>query len=77
VPNSLVLPHHNTFGKNWAPQLLKIPDVTLIGIDEQTGMIDDGENGSWTVHGRGGVTLYRNGAVETYPMGKSFSLMSF
>src|SRR5512138_2721010 len=43
VPNSLVLPHHNTFGKNWAPELLKkIPAVTLIGIDEQTGMIDEG-----------------------------------
>ncbi|HKJ37640.1 MAG TPA: Type 1 glutamine amidotransferase-like domain-containing protein, partial [Anaerolineales bacterium] len=42
LPNSLVLPHHNSFGKRWAPKLLKeIPDVTLIGIDEETGMIDD------------------------------------
>ena len=78
VPNSLVLPHHNTFGKNWAPELLKkIPTVTLIGIDEQTGMIDDGENGSWSVHGKGAVTLYRNQTTEVYSAGKSFSLMSF
>ena len=75
VPNSLVLPHHDTFGKNWAPRLLKqIPNVTLLGIDEQTGMIDDGDNKSWTVHGRGGVTLYRNQSVEKYPAGMSFSL---
>lgn len=78
IPNSLVLPHHNTFGKNWAPQLLKkIPDVTLIGIDEQTGMIDDGEDHSWTVHGKGEVTLYRNGKVETYSAGGTFTFMSF
>ncbi len=75
VPNSLVLPHHDTFGKSWASSLLKqIPDVTLIGIDEQTGMIDDGENHSWNVYGRGAVTLYRNGQVETYKAGKTFLL---
>ena len=78
VPNSLVLPHHNTFGKNWAPRLLQqVPTVTLIGIDEQTGMIDDGEGGAWTVHGAGEVTVYRAGRVETYRAGKSFSVMSF
>jgi cyanophycinase len=75
VPNSLVLPHHNTFGKNWAPRLTReIPHITLLGIDEQTGMMDDGENNSWNVYGRGAVTLYRNGQVETYPAGKTFSV---
>ena len=74
VPNSLVLPHHNTFGKNWAPNLLKkIPDVTLIGIDERTGMINDGENNTWNIHGGGGVTLYRNNASETFSAGDAFS----
>ena len=34
VSNSLVLPHHNTFGKSWSAKLLKkLPNVTLIGID--------------------------------------------
>ncbi len=75
VPNSLVLPHHNTFGKNWAPKLLQqIPTVTLIGIDEQTGLIDDGAEHAWTVHGAGAVTLYRNGIVETYKVGTSLKL---
>lgn len=75
VPNSLVLPHHDTFGKNWAPQLSKrMPALTLIGIDEQTGMIDDGWHGAWSVHGKGKVTLYRNQTVEKYQAGSSFSL---
>jgi cyanophycinase len=75
VPNSLVLPHHNQFGKGWAPRLLKqVPDITLIGIDEQTGMIDDGDGGAWTAHGAGEVVIYRQGRVETYRSGDSFSL---
>ncbi len=75
VPNSLVLPHHNTFGKGWAPRLLKqIPHVTLLGIDEQTGMLNDGENGMWNVYGAGEVVLYRNGGVEMYQAGRSFSV---
>jgi cyanophycinase len=75
VPDSFVLPHHNTFGKSWASSLLKKhPTVTLIGIDEQTGMVNDGENGSWTVHGRGSVTLYRDNQVETHQTGSHFSV---
>jgi cyanophycinase len=74
VHNSLVLPHHNTFGKNWAPRLASlIPEVTLIGIDEQTGMIDDGAN-QWTVHGKGSVTLYTGGRKSTVHHGETFSL---
>jgi cyanophycinase len=73
VPNSIVLPHHNTFGKNWASHLLEISKATLLGIDEQTGMLDDGDQ-TWTVYGRESVTLYRNHKIETYEAGKSFSV---
>ena|SRR5215207_8897056 len=73
VPNSIVLPHHNTFGQSWASRLLEIVEMTLIGIDEQTGMIDNGA-GTWTVHGGGNVTLYHNRQVETHTSGKSFSV---
>ncbi len=72
VKNSIVMPHYNTFGKSWASRLLELSPVTLIGIDEQTGMIDDGPR-AWTVYGAGNVTLYRNHQMETYPSGKSFS----
>ncbi|RPI94555.1 MAG: hypothetical protein EHM40_06110 [Chloroflexi bacterium] len=73
VRNSIVLPHHNTFGKSWAARLLDLSQAALIGIDEQTGMIDDGVQ-TWTVYGAGSVTLYRNQQVEIHPSGKSFSV---
>jgi cyanophycinase len=73
VPNAIVLPHHNTFGKSWASRLLKVSRATLIGIDEGTGMLDDGA-GIWTVYGAGSVTLYRHGQVEIHPTGKTFSV---
>lgn len=73
VPNAIVMPHYDTFGKSWASRLLEIAQVTLVGIDERTGMLDDGR-GTWTVHGAGNVTLYRNQKVETYVTGKSFSV---
>ena len=75
VPNSLVLPHHNAFGKSWAPKLIKqIPEVTLIGIDEQTGMLNDSGNNTWNIYGAGEVTLYRGGQVETHAAEKYFSV---
>jgi cyanophycinase len=73
VPDSLVLPHHNTFGKSWASRLLEISQVTLIGIDEGTGMLGDG-GGTWTVYGGGDVTLYRNHQLEIQSSGSSFSV---
>ena len=75
VPNSIVLPHHNTFGKNWSSNLMAhMPGAILIGIDEQTGMIDDGSAKTWSVLGRGAVTIYRTGKIQVYPSGESFSL---
>jgi cyanophycinase len=73
VPNAIVMPHYNTFGKSWASRLLEMSKVTLIGIDERTGMLDDGAR-TWTVYGAGNVTLYRNQKVEIYVTGKSFSV---
>ncbi len=74
LPNSCVLPHHNAFGRNWAPRLRQaLPGVLLIGIDEQTGMLGD-PAGSWTVYGAGQVTLYRRDSTRTYSSGSQFTL---
>jgi cyanophycinase len=73
VPNSIVMPHYNTFGKSWASRLLEISQVTLIGIDEYTGMLND-DSQTWTAYGAGSVSLYRNEDIETYEAGKSFSI---
>src|SRR5947209_2457758 len=76
VPNACVLPHHNTFGKGWAPRLSRLlPDAVLLGIDERTGMLDDGDEDrkvGWHVYGQGAVTLYRRGQSKVYRAGESF-----
>ncbi len=73
IPNACVLPHHNRFGKSWAKQLLnQLPQASLIGIDEQTGIINDAD-GQWHVYGAGGVTIYLHGQVHAYKHGAAFS----
>ncbi|HLH63259.1 MAG TPA: Type 1 glutamine amidotransferase-like domain-containing protein [Ktedonobacteraceae bacterium] len=76
VPNSCVLPHHNTFGKGWAKLLTRyLPDAVLLGIDERTGMTDDGgdvRKTDWRVYGEGVVSIYRGGQATEYEAGKSF-----
>ena len=75
VQNALVLPHYNTFGKGWAARLLaQLPGVTLIGIDERTGMLDKGVGVEWAVLGQGAVTVYRQGQREIHPTGETFSI---
>ncbi len=77
VPNTCVLPHHNSFGKGWATRLTSLlPTTVLVGIDEQTGMIDDGEGdkkSAWHVYGKGAVTLYRRGEATVYKAGEMFT----
>jgi len=76
LPNTYVLPHHNTFGKGWAARLTNLlPNALLLGIDEQTGMLDDDQEGKkvgWRVYGKGAVTLYRNGHSTVYRSGSTF-----
>lgn len=59
LPEVCVLPHHDTFGKDWAPRLTRLlPEALLLGIDEETGLLNDGPEGQWTVYGKGAVTVY-------------------
>ena len=73
VPNACVLPHHNTFGKGWAEKLKTLlPGVTLLGIDEYTGMLTGGA--AWQVLGGGMVTVYKRDEMIEYISGQRFSL---
>jgi len=73
LPGCCVIPHHNTFGRQWLPQLQKdLPRATLIGIDEQTGMINDGTSGEWNIYGPGAVTIYSHNQVTRHFAGESF-----
>jgi cyanophycinase len=70
-----ILPHHNTFGKNWAHRLKALlAGKTLIGIDEQTGMLGAEDGGSWQVHGGGTVVIYRENRKMTFGNGDQFAL---
>jgi hypothetical protein len=51
----------------------QLSGVTLLGIDERTGMIQN-TDGRWEVHGGGGVTLYRGGSTIHHGRGENFSL---
>ena len=75
ISGTCVLPHHDTFGQNWAPELSRqLPDAILIGIDEQSGMLNDGPQGRWQVYGAGGVTLYQNDRRKQFVTGITFDL---
>jgi cyanophycinase len=75
VPGTCILPHHDTFGRSWAARLLQeLPEAILIGIDEQTGMLNDAPGGHWQVYGRGMVTLYGGGRTKMFRTGQPFSL---
>ncbi|HUI89958.1 MAG TPA: Type 1 glutamine amidotransferase-like domain-containing protein [Anaerolineales bacterium] len=75
LKNICVLPHHNNFGKGWVSKLRAwIPQATLLGIDEQTGVLHGASDEAWTVYGAGGLTLYRAGKIEVHVRGEQFWL---
>ncbi len=75
LENICILPHHNRFGKSWAPKLRSsIPQATLLGIDERTETINDASDGAWTVYGEAVVMLYRGEQIEVHARGEQFHL---
>jgi len=75
IPNTCVIPHHGAGTHRWANELFRqLPGVTLVGIAEQTGIVDDGNMSAWTVSGRGEVTVYRGESVQRHGRGETFSL---
>jgi len=76
LPDVCVLPHHNAFGRRWAEKLKGLlPLDTLLGIDEQTGMIHHRGQDLWTVHGKGGVTIYHREEIRFIPSGTTFTFI--
>ena len=77
VPGICVLPHHDTFGRRWAPSLARmIPETRLVGIDEETAMIDDGRQDNWRVYGKGAVTVYHGDKTLCYRSGEPFKIFN-
>ena len=46
-----------------------LPGQTLLGVDEQTGLVFDGK--AWQVLGAGRAVIYREGVVRTFSAGES------
>jgi len=66
VAQVAIIPHHDT----WSPEKarrtvhLAAPTVPVIGIDEQTALLRS-PDGTWSVEGRGAVTVFLAGAEGT------------
>jgi hypothetical protein len=46
----------------------------IVGVDEQTGLIDEGMEGEWTVFGKGMATVYKSEKPKAYRSGETFFL---
>lgn len=59
VQGVCVLPHHARDRATWTEKIGRLPPgVVLLGIDEETGLVNDDPEGLWSVYGPGAVTLY-------------------
>ncbi len=68
-----LLPSHDQIGSRWANRVRTvIPMATLIGLDEQTGIIQEGED--WHVLGAGVASVYRGSEIRQFASGESFTL---
>jgi cyanophycinase len=75
IPGTCLIPHYDTFGRDWMARLAKEhPEMLCIGIDEETGMINEGPQGQWLVYGKGAVTLCRDHQFRSYSGEEAFSL---
>ena len=75
LPGTCFLPHHDTFGQSWASRLTALmPAIVLIGVDEETAILNDGPRGTWTVYGKGATTIYRPSGQQIYRGGETFRL---
>lgn len=74
VSATCFLPHHDTFGHRWAQRLVSLlPSALMIGVDEETGILNDGAEEKWTVYGKGFATVYHGGRTRRFASGKIFT----
>ena len=74
VPKIVVAPHFNrvTDGRLARYVALMPRDYILLGVDEHTAAVGDGQ--MWQVMGRGGVSVFHDDAQVRYEAGQQFSL---
>jgi cyanophycinase len=70
VPRVAVAPHFETFGHRWVESVLVEPpveDVVIVGIDERSAVVWDGE--AWTARGPGNITVVTRRERNVYVPG--------
>lgn len=80
LPGLAIIPHYDRWGSRVVQALESLPagrhgmppHLTLLGIDEDTALIGDGQ--SWQVMGRSGVSVWVGGQEARYGRGESFGL---
>lgn len=74
VPISMVIPHYDALPTFLRALVLRIlpADRTVLGIDEDTALVQDGE--AWQVLGRGGVELRRARTRTRFASGERLAL---
>jgi cyanophycinase len=74
VPGASILPHYDAWPEPLSAMLvLQSPrGSAVLGIDEETALV--GRDGSWQVHGRSRVTLWRGRQRERFRAGDVFRL---
>lgn len=74
VPGIAVLPHYDAWPETiLAVMALQAPrGVTVIGIDEDTAMV--GRDETWSVHGRGRITVWRGRHRERFRAGDTLRI---
>lgn len=70
LPGTCIIPHHDQYGSKWVKRLRSLlPDMVLLGIDEETGIINDAAIGGWNVYGKGATVLYSTSFSRSYSAG--------
>lgn len=74
VPGAAVLPHYDAWPEPvTALMAFQAPrNLAVVGVDEDTALV--GRDGSWQVHGRSRVTLWRGRSRERFRRGEVFRL---
>jgi cyanophycinase len=68
VPGTAVLPHYDTFGHRWVDSARRaLPSAILLGVDERTAAVWDGDG--WSVAGSGAVTVIKGAKAERFTSG--------
>ena len=74
LPESCVIPHYNRVGPAWVKRLqYLLPEFRMLGLDEQTGLINDAKSGGRTIYVRGAVVLHGQEYRRSYEAGAIIS----